>query len=168
MYGTVMRRTQYRCAYKGATDKTNLLLPLSHNIHCQDFVYTSHTPFVDVYLQFVKISDPIYHGGYRYNPKQIRLHLLRWQRYFACSITHYTSQSTSQYTKHIESKMSMKLRDLIRKVRACKTAAEERAVIANESAMIRTAIREEQAHFMHMLGTSLTTGSFFCKEYYVT
>lgn len=59
--------------------------------------------------------------------------------------------------------MSMKLRDLIRKVRACKTAAEERAVIAKESAMIRTAIREEQEHyrhrnvakllFMHMLGT---------------
>ena len=60
--------------------------------------------------------------------------------------------------------MSMKLRDLIRKVRACKTAAEERAVIAKESAMIRTAIREEQEHyrhrnvakllFMHMLGKS--------------
>ena len=59
--------------------------------------------------------------------------------------------------------MSLKLRDLIRKVRACKTAAEERAVIAKESAMIRTAIREEQSHFrhrnvakllfMHMLGT---------------
>lgn len=58
--------------------------------------------------------------------------------------------------------MSMKLRDLIRKVRACKTASEERAVIAKESAMIRTAIREEQEHyrhrnvakllFMHMLG----------------
>ena len=58
--------------------------------------------------------------------------------------------------------MSMKLRDLIRNVRACKTAAEERAVIAKESAMIRTAIREEQEHyrhrnvakllFMHMLG----------------
>lgn len=43
----------------------------------------------------------------------------------------------------------MKLRDLIRKVRACKTAAEERAVIAKESAMIRTAIREEQVHFRH-------------------
>ena len=58
--------------------------------------------------------------------------------------------------------MSLKLRDLIRQVRACKTAAEERAVIAKESAMIRTAIREEQEQyrhrnvakllFMHMLG----------------
>ena len=63
--------------------------------------------------------------------------------------------------------MAMKLRDLIRKVRACKTAAEERAVIAKESAMIRTAIREEQVHFrhrnvakllfMHMLGEFTTT-----------
>lgn len=62
--------------------------------------------------------------------------------------------------------MAMKLRDLIRKVRACKTASEERAVIAKESAMIRTAIREEQEHyrhrnvakllFMHMLGKSCT------------
>jgi hypothetical protein len=62
--------------------------------------------------------------------------------------------------------MAMKLRDLIRKVRACKTAAEERAVIAKESAMIRTAIREEQVHFrhrnvakllfMHMLGEFTT------------
>ena len=45
--------------------------------------------------------------------------------------------------------MSLKLRDLIRKVRMCKTAAEERSVIAKESAMIRTAIKEEQAHFRH-------------------
>lgn len=61
--------------------------------------------------------------------------------------------------------MSLKLRDLIRQVRACKTAAEERAVIAKESAMIRTAIREEQEQyrhrnvakllFMHMLGESV-------------
>ncbi len=63
----------------------------------------------------------------------------------------------------------MKLRDLIRKVRACKTASEERAVIAKESAMIRTAIREEQEHyrhrnvakllFMHMLGESVLRDS---------
>jgi AP-1 complex subunit gamma-1 len=45
--------------------------------------------------------------------------------------------------------MSLKLRDLIRQVRACKTAAEERAVIAKESAMIRTAIKEEQVHYRH-------------------
>lgn len=69
--------------------------------------------------------------------------------------------------------MSMKLRDLIRKVRACKTAAEERAVIAKESAMIRTAIREEQEHyrhrnvakllFMHMLG-ELLSSAFYVKS----
>jgi AP-1 complex subunit gamma-1 len=39
--------------------------------------------------------------------------------------------------------MSIKLRDLIRQVRACKTAAEERAIITKESALIRTAFREE-------------------------
>ncbi len=37
--------------------------------------------------------------------------------------------------------MSLKLRDLIRNVRLCKTAAEERAVIAKESAEIRTAFK---------------------------
>jgi len=68
--------------------------------------------------------------------------------------------------------MSQKLRDLIRKVRACKTAAEERAVIAKESAMIRTAIREEQSHFrhrnvakllfMHMLGYPTHFGQLEC------
>lgn len=68
--------------------------------------------------------------------------------------------------------MSLKLRDLIRKVRACKTAAEERAVIAKESAMIRTAIREEQEHyrhrnvakllFMHMLGYPTHFGQLEC------
>ena len=35
--------------------------------------------------------------------------------------------------------MSQKLRELIRSVRACKTAAEERAVISKECALIRTA-----------------------------
>jgi len=66
----------------------------------------------------------------------------------------------------------LKLRDLIRKVRACKTAAEERAVIAKESAMIRTAIRDEQEHyrhrnvakllFMHMLGYPTHFGQLEC------
>jgi AP-1 complex subunit gamma-1 len=39
--------------------------------------------------------------------------------------------------------MTMKLRDLVRSVRACKTAADERAIIAKESALIRTAFKEE-------------------------
>jgi AP-1 complex subunit gamma-1 len=39
--------------------------------------------------------------------------------------------------------MSLKLVELIRKVRACKTAAEERSVISKECAEIRTAIKDE-------------------------
>jgi AP-1 complex subunit gamma-1 len=41
--------------------------------------------------------------------------------------------------------MSMKLRELIRAVRACKTAAEERAVITKELALIRNSFKEEEA-----------------------
>ena len=58
--------------------------------------------------------------------------------------------------------MSLKLRDLIRNVRACKTAAEERDVIAKECAEIRSAFKskdEELRHrnvakllYIHMLG----------------
>lgn len=46
--------------------------------------------------------------------------------------------------------MSSRLRDLIRSVRACKTAADERAVIATESAQIRTAFKEDtHADYRH-------------------
>ena len=45
--------------------------------------------------------------------------------------------------------MTIKLRDLIRAVRACKTAAEERAVISKECALIRTAIKEEDEQYRH-------------------
>uniref|UniRef100_A0A7S2S4J2 AP-1 complex subunit gamma n=1 Tax=Mucochytrium quahogii TaxID=96639 RepID=A0A7S2S4J2_9STRA len=45
--------------------------------------------------------------------------------------------------------MSIKLRELIRNVRACKTAAEERAVIAKESALIRSSFRDEDNTFRH-------------------
>ena len=57
--------------------------------------------------------------------------------------------------------MSMKLRELIRAVRACKTAAEERAVISRENAMIRTSFKEDSPYrhrnvakllYIHMLG----------------
>jgi hypothetical protein len=40
-------------------------------------------------------------------------------------------------------------RDLIRNVRACKTAAEERAVISKECAQIRTAFKEEDTEYRH-------------------
>ena len=68
--------------------------------------------------------------------------------------------------------MSIKLRDLIRSVRACKTAAEERAVISKECALIRTAIKEEHEQFrqrnvaklmyIHMLGYPTHFGQMEC------
>eukprot|EP01038_Epipyxis_sp_PR26KG_P011986 gene11986-16046_t len=68
--------------------------------------------------------------------------------------------------------MSIKLRDLIRAVRACKTAAEERAVISKECALIRTAIKEEDEQFrhrnvakllfIHMLGYATHFGQMEC------
>ncbi|KAJ1449948.1 adaptin N terminal region-domain-containing protein [Pelagophyceae sp. CCMP2097] len=45
--------------------------------------------------------------------------------------------------------MSIKLRELIRAVRACKTAQEERAVIAKECALIRTAFKDNNLAFRH-------------------
>lgn len=68
--------------------------------------------------------------------------------------------------------MSLKLRDLIRAVRACKTAAEERAVISKECALIRTAIKEEDESsrhrnvaklmYIHMLGYPTHFGQMEC------
>jgi AP-1 complex subunit gamma-1 len=68
--------------------------------------------------------------------------------------------------------MSIKLRDLIRSVRACKTAAEERAVISKECALIRTAIKEEEElyrhrnvaklMYIHMLGYPTHFGQMEC------
>jgi AP-1 complex subunit gamma-1 len=69
-------------------------------------------------------------------------------------------------------KMAMKLRDLIRAVRSCKTAAEERGVISTECAMIRTAIKEEDESnrhrnvaklmYIHMLGYPTHFGQMEC------
>ena len=42
--------------------------------------------------------------------------------------------------------MSMRLRDLIKQVRTAKTEAEERSVIAKESALIRTAFKEDSSY----------------------
>ncbi|KAF2075496.1 hypothetical protein CYY_003188 [Polysphondylium violaceum] len=68
--------------------------------------------------------------------------------------------------------MSAKLRDLIKTVRSCKTAAEERAQIAKESAAIRTAMKEEDVEarqrnvakllYIHMLGYPTQFGQMEC------
>jgi hypothetical protein len=47
--------------------------------------------------------------------------------------------------------MSVRLRELIKVVRSCKTAAEERAVIAKECAAIRTAFKEEDSENRYFL-----------------
>jgi AP-1 complex subunit gamma-1 len=58
--------------------------------------------------------------------------------------------------------MSQKLRELIKTVRSCKTAQEEREVIAKECALIRTSFKEGENSYrarnvakllyIHMLG----------------
>ena len=45
--------------------------------------------------------------------------------------------------------MSIKLRELIRNVRACKTAADERAVIAKECALCRTSFKDSDSKYRH-------------------
>ena len=45
--------------------------------------------------------------------------------------------------------MSIKLRDLIKAVRACKTAADERAVVTKESALIRSSFKDEAVEYRH-------------------
>lgn len=65
-----------------------------------------------------------------------------------------------------------RLRDMIRAIRACKTAAEERAVVRKESAAIRTAITENDPDyrhrnlaklmFIHMLGYPTHFGQMEC------
>jgi AP-1 complex subunit gamma-1 len=68
--------------------------------------------------------------------------------------------------------MAQKLRDLIKAVRNCKTAADERSVIAKECAAIRAAFREEDAEtrhrnvakllYIHMLGYPTHFGQMEC------
>lgn len=65
-----------------------------------------------------------------------------------------------------------KLRDLIKAIRSCKTAADERAVISKESAFIRTSFKEENVDlrainvakllYIHMLGYPAHFGQIEC------
>lgn len=45
--------------------------------------------------------------------------------------------------------MSIKLRELIRNIRTCKTAAEERSVVSKECAAIRTSFKEDASAYRH-------------------
>jgi len=68
--------------------------------------------------------------------------------------------------------MSIRLRELIKSVRQCKTAADERNVIAKESAALRNAFREQDSTYrhrnvaklmyMHMLGYPTHFGQMEC------
>ncbi|KAI9003185.1 Clathrin/coatomer adaptor, adaptin-like protein [Gaertneriomyces semiglobifer] len=65
-----------------------------------------------------------------------------------------------------------RLKDLIKAIRACKTAADERAVIAKESAFLRTSFKEENVDirhvnvakllYIHMLGYPAQFGQIEC------
>ncbi|KAI9179090.1 clathrin associated protein complex large subunit [Blastocladiella emersonii ATCC 22665] len=68
--------------------------------------------------------------------------------------------------------MVLKLKDFIKQIRACKTAADERAVVAKESATIRTMFKEENPDsrhanvakllYIHMLGYPAHFGQMEC------
>lgn len=44
---------------------------------------------------------------------------------------------------------NLKLREVIKQIRQCKTAAEERAVISKESALIRNAFKVRRGAWVH-------------------
>ena len=74
--------------------------------------------------------------------------------------------------------MSIRLRELIKEVRMCKTAAEERAAIAKECSNIRTAIKEDKSDYrhrnvakllyIHMLGYPTHFGQMECLKLIVS
>lgn len=99
--------------------------------------------------------------------------------YVSCDVahglpTHHSTSVDGGVWKKIPASMSAKLRDLIKAVRACKTAAEERAVITKESALVRSAFADsstppEYQHrnvskvlYMHMLGYSVHWAQLEC------
>jgi len=78
-----------------------------------------------------------------------------------------------QITNLINKFTALHLKDLIKAVRACKTAADERAVIAKESAYIRTSFKEDDSNesrnnniskllYIHMLGYPAHFGQIEC------
>ena len=93
------------------------------------------------------------------------IHPLFWALYRV--ITHEFPPKTIAKTK-----MTMPMRDLIRSVRACKTANEERATISKELAYIRTMLkndeqryRERNMHkllYMHMMGYATEFAQMEC------
>ncbi|KAK5670787.1 hypothetical protein BDV3_005021 [Batrachochytrium dendrobatidis] len=81
-------------------------------------------------------------------------------------------EQLNNFAKMIPKLGITRLKDLIKSIRACKTAAEERAVIAKESANIRTAFKEENNEtryinvgkllYIHMLGYPAHFGQIEC------
>ncbi|KAH9270457.1 hypothetical protein BSLG_001245 [Batrachochytrium salamandrivorans] len=81
-------------------------------------------------------------------------------------------EQLNHFAKMIPKLGITRLKDLIKSIRACKTAADERAVIAKESANIRTAFKEENNDtryinvgkllYIHMLGYPAHFGQIEC------
>lgn len=79
--------------------------------------------------------------------------------------------------QHLKMPSNVKLRDLIRSIRAARTAADEREVITKECALIRTSFREEDNDarsrnvakllYIHMLGYPAHFGQVILRFFYL-
>jgi hypothetical protein len=65
------------------------------------------------------------------------------------SIINYQLSIIDRYTTDVKILMRQRCRDLIRAVRQCKTAAEERTVISKESAALRNAFKNQDTAYRH-------------------
>lgn len=100
------------------------------------------------------------------------LNTITWATYAKKLFCFLFHDNAHTYTKTVRMPTPTRLRDLIRQIRAARTAAEERAVVNRECAYIRSTFREEDSVwrcrniakllYIHMLGYPAHFGQLEC------